>query len=154
MFAEFDRGMEVEINYPVSTHVRFFRPDQMRRREVVIHAARDLVTDPLTIAEFMRRPFLLRSRYLVKAYEPEIRQWRQFYWGSTREYAAPGILRVGLYEPSAEKASWVYDRAFLPTPEDRRELIKSLRQWEKIDFGSASVRIFADDQPAGARSTA
>jgi hypothetical protein len=154
MFADFDRGMEVAINYPVSTHVRFFRPDQMRRREVVIHAARDLVTDPLTIAEFMRRPFLLRSRYLVKAYEPEIRQWRQFYWGSTREYAAPGILRVGLYEPGAEKASWVYDRAFLPTPEDRRELIKSLRQWEKIDFGSASVRVFADDQPVGARATA
>ncbi|HBJ36909.1 MAG TPA: hypothetical protein DDZ51_19560, partial [Planctomycetaceae bacterium] len=60
---------------------------------------------------------------------------------------APGILRVGLYEPGAKKASWLYDRPFLPTAEDRRELIQSLRQWEKIDFGTASVRVFADDQP-------
>src|SRR5690606_17645707 len=104
----FDRGTEVAINYPLSTHVRFWRPDQYRRREVVIDSVRDLVADPLTVEEFMRRPFLLRSRWLVKAYEPRLRQWRQFYWGSTREFAAPGILRVGLYEPQANEATWVH----------------------------------------------
>jgi hypothetical protein len=147
MIASFDRGMEVEINYPVSTHVRFWKPDECRRREVVIDSVRDLVADPLSVDEFLRRPFLLRSRWLVKAYEPRLRQWRQFYWGSTREFAAPGILRVGLYEPGATKPSWLYGRAFHPTPEDRRELMKSLKEWDKLNFGDMSLKVFADDLP-------
>jgi hypothetical protein len=146
MFDQFDRGMEVEISYPESTHVRFWRPDQYRTREVVIQSARDLVTEPLSVAEFMRRPYLLRSRWLVKAYEPKIRQWRQFYWGSTREFAAPGLLRVGLYEPGAEAPTWLHGRPFRPTPEDRNLLIKALAEWGKIDFGQAKLHIFADDQ--------
>jgi len=146
MFDQFDQGMEVEISYPVSTHVRFWRPDEWRRREIVIHTARDLLTDPLSIAEFLRRPYLLRSRWLVRAFEPAIRQWRQFYWGSTREYSAPGNLRLGLYEPGGKQPSWTFGRAFAPTPEDRRELIKAVRQFEKWDVGGASVKVFADDQ--------
>ncbi len=145
MFESFDRGMEVEICYPESTHVRFWRPDRWRRREIVIHSVRDLVAEPLSVAEFMRRAYVLRSRWLVRAYEPAIRQWRQFYWGSTREFAAPGLLRVGLYEPGATRASWLYGRSFEPTIEDRKQLVKSLAQWQKLDFGQASLRIFADD---------
>ncbi len=147
MIACFDRGMEVEISYPVSTHVRFWKPDECRKREVVIDSVRDLVADPLSVDEFLRRPFLLRSRWLVKAYEPRLRQWRQFYWGSTREFAAPGILRVGLYAQGATQASWLYGRAFHPTPEDRRELMKLLQEWGKINFGDLSLKVFADDLP-------
>ena len=143
----FERGTEVAIHYPLSTHVRFWRPDQYRRREVVIDSVRDLVADPLTVEEFMRRPFLLRSRWLVRAYEPRLRQWRQFYWGSTREFAAPGILRVGLYEPEASEATWVHGRAFHPPPKDRRELMQLLKRWSKLDVGELSLKIFADDQP-------
>jgi len=146
MFEQFDPGTEVEICYPESTHVRFWRPDKMRRRKIVIQSVRDLVTDPLSVQEFMRRPFLLRSRWLVKAYEPAINQWRQFYWGSTREFATQGLLRVGLYEPDAVKPSWLYGRPFQPTPKDRRELMKALQQWTKLDFGTATLRVFADDR--------
>jgi len=71
----------------------------------VIQSVRDLVTDPLSVQEFMRRPFLLRSRWLVKAYEPGINQWRQFYWGSTREFNQPGLPRVGLYESGTDSPS-------------------------------------------------
>jgi hypothetical protein len=145
MFEQFDPGTEVEICYPESTHVRFWRPDKVRRREIVIQSVRDLVTDPLSVQEFMRRPFLLRSRWLVKAYEPAINQRRQFYWGSTGEFATQGLLRVGLYEPGAGKPSWLHGRPFQPSPEDRRELMKSLTRWAKHDFGAASLRVFADD---------
>lgn len=147
MNACFDRGTEVQISYPVSTHVRFWNPNECRKREVVIDSVRDLVADPLSVDEFLRRPFLLRSRWLVKAYEPRLRQWRQFYWGSTREFAAPGILRVGLYAPGATHASWLFGRAFHPTPEDRRELMNLLKEWDKLNFGDLTLKVFADDLP-------
>jgi hypothetical protein len=99
----------------------------------------------VSLTAHLRRPFLLRSRWLVKAYEPAINQWRQFYWGSTREFVTQGLLRAGLYEPGADKPSSLYGRPFQPTPGDRRELMKSLARWTKHDFGSSTLRVFADD---------
>jgi len=141
----FSRGDEVEISYPVSTHVRLWRPDETRRRQLIIHDIRDLLTEPLSVQDFLPRPYILRSRWLAKAFEPERRRWRQFYLGSSREYAAPGILRVGLYERGATKPIKVYGREFQPTPEDRRALVKAIRQWARHDFGDAELRIFAND---------
>jgi len=94
----------------------------------------------------MRCPFLLRSSWLVKAFEPAIGQWRQFYWGSTREFNQPGLSRVGLYEPGADNPSWLYGRPFQSTPEGRRELIKSLMKWTQHDFGSSTLRVLSDDR--------
>lgn len=145
MFTSFDPGTEVEISYPESTHVHHWRPDRVQRREIVIHGVRDLVTDPLTVAEFMRRPFLLRSRWLVRAFEPRRNHWRQFYLGSTREFALPGLLRVGLFEPGADRPTWLHDRQFGATVADRRALVELLKQWGRIDFGQARLGIFADD---------
>lgn len=146
MNAPFDPGMEVEISYPNSTHVRFWRPEDCRKRQIVIHTLRDLVTDPLTVAEFMRRPFLLRSRWLVRAFEPKIRQWRQFYMGSSREFASSGALRVGLFEPGVTAPTWLYGQSFEPTSEGRRNLIRRLQDWSHIDFGNSRLGIFADDR--------
>lgn len=144
----FDRGANIVIHYPLSTHVRFWRPDQYQRRELVIDSVRDLYADPLTVDEFRRRPFILRSRWLVKAYEPRLRQWRQFYWGSTREFAAPGILRVGLYLDEQPEPSWVMRVCFRPAAGDRKQLLAVLAQWERRDLGELRLRVFADDLPA------
>lgn len=141
----FSRGDEVEISYPVRTHVRLWRPDETRRRQLIIHDVRDLLADPLSVEDFLRRPYLLRSRWLAKAFEPEPGRWRQFYLGSSKEYAAPGVLRVGLYEPGEIKPVRVYGRDFQPTLEDRRALVKALRQWSRHDFGEAKLRVFASD---------
>jgi|688.fasta_scaffold268685_2 hypothetical protein len=145
MFERFDPGTEVKISYPESSHVRLWRLDKTRRREIVIQSVRDLVTDPLSVQEFMRRPFLLRSRWLVKAFEPAINPWRQFYLGSTREFATQGMLRVGLYKPEANHPPWLYGRPFHPIPEDRRDLMNSLTRWARHDF-AAALRVFADDR--------
>jgi len=138
-------GKEVEISYPVSTHVRFYRPDRIRHREIVIHDVRDLVTDPLSLAEFMRRPWIMRSRYLVRAHEPHRDKWRQFYIGSSTEYRSPGILRVGMYEHGSTRPDRIYGRAFAPTIADRRVLIAAVREWSKHDFTFGSLRVFVDD---------
>lgn len=139
------QGKEIAITYPRCTHVRLWQPGDEQRREIVIHSIRDLVTDPLSLAEFMRRPWLIRSRHLIKAYEPTTNQWRQFYLGSSREYQSPGILRIGLYEPGAARPVKIYGRPFQATPEDRRILIQTVKDWSKLDFGDANLRVFADD---------
>lgn len=145
MNAPFDTGMEVEINYPNSTHIRYWKPEDCRKREIVIHSVRDLKAEPLTVEEFMRRPFLLRSRWLVRAFEPKVKQWRQFYMGSSREFAESGVLRIGLFEPGSKTPTWMHGKAFRPTVEDRRELIKTLKDWGKLNFGDAWIGIFPDD---------
>jgi hypothetical protein len=139
------QGKEIAITYPRCTHVRLWRPGDDQRREIIIRSVRDLVTDPLSLAEFMRRPWLIRSRHLIKAYEPATSQWRQFYLGSTREYRSPGTLRVGLYEPGATRPAKVYGRPFDSTPDDRRVLIEAIKSWSQHDFGEARLRVFADD---------
>lgn len=139
------QGKEVAITYPRCTHVRLWNPADVERREILVHSVRDLVTDPLSLAEFMRRPWLSRSRWLVKAFEPSRNQWRQFYLGSSSEFQSPGVLRVGLYENGATRPSKIYGRPFQPTPEDRRVLIAAVKEWGKHEFREASLRIFADD---------
>jgi hypothetical protein len=142
---DFCQGKEIEFSYPVSTHVRFFRPDQYRDRQIVVHDVRDLVTDPLTLEEFSRRPWLMRSRYLVRAYEPDRGKWRQFYVGSSRQWQSPGMLRVGLYEHGATRPDRIFGRAFAPTIEDRRVMIAAIREWSKHHFVCGSLRVFVDD---------
>lgn len=140
-----ERGEAVTITYPVSTHVRFYDPSRVQRRELVVHEIRDLVVEPLSINEFMRRPYLLRSRWLIKAFEPERRHFRQFYLGSSTEFQSPAVLRVGLYEPGAIGPLRLFGRGFEATPEDRNVLIRALRMWSRHDLGKAELRVFADD---------
>ncbi len=59
----FDPGRKLDLIYPESTIIGV-RPDY-RIRQVLIDRVRDLVCDPLTPAEYLRRPYLLRSRWLV-----------------------------------------------------------------------------------------
>lgn len=137
-------GKEVELTYPISTHLRFYRPDEMRRREIRILTVRDLVTDPLTLAEFNRRPWLMRSRWLARAFEPATGQYRQFYVGSSQEYQSPGVLRVAIYEHGAMRPDRFLGRAFKPTIEDRRVLIAAIREWSKHRHTLGSLRIVAE----------
>lgn len=140
-----ERGEEVVLTYPRSTHIRLFRPDQTARRLLLVQDVRDLVAEPLSVMDVLRRPYLLRSRWLIRAWEPEACQWRQFYLGSSAEFSAPAVLRVGIYEPGATKPSKLIGRGFEATPEDRKVLLRALLAWKDYDLGEASLRVFADD---------
>lgn len=141
----FDYGDEVELTYPISTHVRFWRPEESRRRVIIVRSVRDLVESPLTVAEFLRRPYLLRSRYLIRAFEPRGRRWRQFYAGSSNEFWSPSVLQVGLYGPEDVRPRQIIGRPFEPTPDDRRQLVRALCQWSRFDLGDQQLRILATD---------
>lgn len=141
----FEKGDEVVLTYPQSTHVRLYRPDRATRRLIVVQDVRDLVAEPLTVADVFRRPYLLRSRWLVRGFEPQTHRWRQFYAGTAREYSAPAVLRVGIYEPGATKPAKVIGRGFDATPEDRKVLLRALATWQQYDLGEARLAVFASD---------
>lgn len=138
-------GRRIEITYPVCDSVRSPLRNRVMRREIAVHSVRDLVTSPLSLAEFLRRPWLMRSRWSVRAYEPSVKRWRQFSLGSSREYRSPGVLRVGVYEHGDKRPGRILGRAFEPTTRDRRLMIDAIREWSRHDSCVGSLRVFADD---------
>src|SRR5690606_3265706 len=120
--------------YPRSTSVHLYRPGETERRQLVITSIRDLLAEPLSAKEFLRRPFLLRSRWLAQAVEGHRHRPRQFYLGSAAEFRSPGSLKVGIYEPGAPRPSRVIGRDFGPTLHDRKLLIRAIREWLTHDL--------------------
>jgi hypothetical protein len=135
-------GTKIELHYPTRTDV--FADSQLwRLRELIVYRIRDLVREPLTIEEYLSRPFVKRSRYLLIG--KELGRWKQFYLGTTQEFHASGQLRLGLYAPDELKPRHLVSRSFDNTPKDRKELYKAVAEWSKIDFGQLTLRVFADD---------
>ena len=131
------------IHYPHDTHVRLENAVQFVPRTFRLISIRDLVREPLTPEEFLRRPFVRRSRYLVRANEAG--QYRQFYLGCSEEYRAPSQLRIALYDPHKARPLELLSRPFGPNTLDRKQLSKLLLKCYDRDFGSLVLRVFADD---------
>lgn len=103
-----------------------------------IGRARDLLASPLTPEEFLRRPFLLRSRWLIEGYNVKSQRACKFYLG------APSELRVALYEPKSKRPRWPFPRAFGASRQDRQLLIDSLLLCSGKDLADLKLRVFCD----------
>ena len=124
----------LRIHYPRTTHVAHIQHAQTRERIISVREVRDLVRDPLTVAEFMRRPFLNRSRLLVLGFDQDKEQPRQFYLGSSVEYRTAGTLRLIV-------DGVIVSRGFDATREDRKELLSWVRRLDDTE----DLRIQCDD---------
>jgi hypothetical protein len=131
------------LHYPQSTHVRFFDLAEYSQRVVSVSSIRDLVRQPLTPEEFLRRPFVRRSRYLISSNEAG--KFRRFYLGCSSEYAAPSQLRLALYAPNTPKIVDLISRPFGPSVGERKQLAKLLLNCLDKDFDDLVLRVFADD---------
>ncbi len=118
---------------------------KVRKRLLRIHKIRDLVAEPLTPAEYLRRPYVRRSRWLILATEHGKLYPQHFYVGCTTEFRAPSQLRVGLYEPEAIRPKALILRPFEPTMHDRDTLRRWLHRYADKDFNGLLLRVFADD---------
>lgn len=136
-------GQTIELTYPDCTLIDALPRFQERRLQV--HSIRDLVREPLTISEYLRRPMLARSRWLLQAWDLDRRAWRKFYLGSSREHERPGLLRVGLYRPGDTRPVDLIGRPFGPTHLERRVLARILAEWSQADLGKLQLRVLADD---------
>ncbi len=135
-------GQVVTLTYPDSTLIESVAV--LRDRHVRVIKIRDLVAHPLTPAEYLRRPLIRRSRYLITAWDHTTQSVRQFYLGSSREFASEGLLRVALYRPGDRLPYDVIGRAFGPTRLERRLLRRCLLEMRGRS-ARLRLRVIADD---------
>lgn len=138
-----ETGKTLRLTYPQSTHL-LATVKTRRVRTLTVHKVVDLVTNPLTVDEFLNRPFIRRSRFRIRAFDHTKRKHRQFYLGSSVEFSAPGNLRIALYRPDKATPHQILFREFAPTPDDRRMMIRLLRRGIDIPEGM-QLRICCDD---------
>ena len=136
-------GEQVTLTYPDCTLVESLA--RLRRRRIVVKHVRDLVADPLTPAEFLRRPLVRRSRWLITGFDQDRQSWRQFYLGSTREFASPGFLRAAVYRIGDSKPFDLLSRPFGPSKLERRVLARVIDRYQSARLGRLTLRVLADD---------
>jgi hypothetical protein len=141
----FDQGpnRKLTLHYPRTSHVGFLHHPDFAQRTFEILQIRDLVRQPLTPEDYLRRPFVRRSRYLAIAREQG--KYRQFYLGCSLEYQAPSQLRLALYAPDSQRPCELLARPFESDPRDRKVLLRLLARLQQKSFGQLQLRIFADD---------
>lgn len=105
-------------------------------------SVRDLVTHPLTPEEYLTRPLIRRSRFLLNG-QDSLGQWRKFYQGSSRENWNEADLRLALYRN--QKRVRLLTRPFEPTVRDRILLARVVGRWSSYDFDDMQLRITCDD---------
>ena len=98
----------------------------------------DLLEHPLPIRDYLRRPLIRRGRYLIRAYDIDAQQYRQFYQCGFRRWFDEPPLRVGIMEDGRVRC---ISREYAATVEDRRRLAVVLHRF-KFD---ASIFVYADD---------
>jgi hypothetical protein len=132
------------IDYPTSTLLETNWTFRRRRLQVV--SVRDLLIDPLTTEEYLRRPLIHRGRYLVKANDLETQQVKQFYLASSQQFYRPAGLRLALYWPdqSGQPPAEILSKRIAGTRRDRIALAKALQQLRREDFGGFDLRITID----------
>ena len=136
-------GEQVTLTYPDCTLVESLA--RLRRRRIIVKHVRDLVADPLTPAEYLRRPLVRRSRWLITGFDQDRQSWRQFYLGSTREYASPGFLRAAVYRVGESQPFDLISRPFGPSKLERRVLARVIDRYQSARLGRLTLRVLADD---------
>jgi hypothetical protein len=132
----------VETYYPFTTHVSVEFPKWEPRRFEILRV-RDLARDPLTVAEFLRRPMTRRSRYLIRVRDLDQQQLRSVYHRSMADWYRETPLRVGIYHKS--KVQELLRTNWGPTIADRQRLIRFLRKHQHTDMGDFRLAVLSDD---------
>ena len=132
------------LDYPTST---LLETDwTFRRRRLQVVSVRDLLTNPLTVEEYLRRPLIHRGRYLVKANDLDSHKVKNFYLASSQQFYRPAGLRLALYWPDrpGQPPAELLSKRIAGTRRDRIALAKALQQLRREDFGGFDLRITID----------
>lgn len=132
----------IQTHYPRTTHLAA-GSIRWERRIFRVLGIRDLVKDPLTIDEFIRRPMTRRSRYLINVFDLQKNRYRSIYQRSMLEWYRETPLRVGIYE--GPKLIDITTHNWGPTLADRRGLARFLGKFEGVNMGELRIGIFSDD---------
>lgn len=135
----------VEINYPICTHID--APQlQFRPRSIRPYRIRDLVKNPLTIREYLARPYTRRGRYLALSKDLTTGTLKQFYLSSTEEHWRDTPLRLCLFNDTTGKIDCLMPHLYGSTKRDRLVLSKVVIEFLDTEFEPGfRLGIFADD---------
>jgi hypothetical protein len=128
--------------YPFTTHVSTLTLTWEPRRFRVL-SVRDLVTDPLTVQEYLARPMTRRSRYLIRVRDLDRGVCRSVYQRSMADWFRETPLRVGVFHGA--KLMELLSTNWGPTVADRQGLIAFLRKHADHDMGEFRIGILSDD---------
>ena len=128
--------------YPFTTHVSQMNLTWEPRRFRVL-GVRDLVTDPLTVQEYLARPMTRRSRYLIRVRDLDRGVCRSVYQRSMADWFRETPLRVGVFHGA--KLMELLATNWGPTVADRQGLISFLRKHAGHDMGEFRIGILSDD---------
>ncbi len=128
--------------YPFTTHVASPNLAWEPRRFRVL-GVRDLVTDPLSVAEFLRRPMTRRSRYLIRVRDLDKGVCRSVYQRSMADWFRETPLRVGVFHE--KKLIEIISTNWGPNVRDRLGLIEFLHSFDGYDMGEFRLGVFSDD---------
>lgn len=140
----FEPGQQIELVYPTITNILHIDKAPRRLRQLYVHRTRDLVREPLTPSEYLRRPYIARSRWLILASEKAAEPPKQFYPGSSDNFRSPGTLWLAIYKPGETKPARLLGKQIEPTPKDRRLLMRLIHEAEGVHEGY-ELRIIAHD---------
>lgn len=108
-------------------------------RRFRVERARDLVAKPLTAKEFLRRPFIPRSRWLISGYDVNSNLARTFYVGKE------SLLKLALCESGEKWPTRSIGRPFGPDGRDRMVLVSALQELLTRDLGDFWLGVYCDD---------
>lgn len=133
---------ELSIYYPDSTVVEP-RKINWKPRSLIVHGVRDLVREPLSPAEFLRRPMLSRGRYLVLGFDQTVGGFRKFYLSNCRDQYRPTTIRLAMYSPEG-KIIEILDE-YAPTRRARIMAMRVVSKFAQEDFGENRLGLYCDD---------
>lgn len=145
MLFDWQPGQEITIHYPTITDVHLIDKCKWRPRRVAVRSCRDLLRHPLTAEEFARRPYVARSRWLLRIVDLDAGEYRQIYLGTTQEYRSPQVLRFGAFDRVTNRLLRLLDREFQPTVTDRRLMLRSINRWTDTLHETEHLGIFSAD---------
>jgi len=119
----FEKNEILSLGYVVDSSVNTGSVN-FRDRSGRVKAVRDLLQEPLTIREYLRRPMVRRGRYLLRVYDLGTNQYRQWYLNNSREYWFDSQLRVGVFE--GPKLVDIISRGYDPSERERLILARAL----------------------------
>jgi hypothetical protein len=128
--------------YPFTTHVSVEFPRWEPRRFEILKI-RDLASDPISVAEFLRRPMTRRSRYLLRVRDLDQGQLRSVYHRSMADWFRETPLRIGIYHGCDLQE--LLKTNYGPTIPDRQRLVRYLNKHQTTDMGEFRLAVLSDD---------
>lgn len=110
----------------------------------VVRQVRDLVRQPLTPQEFLRRPNVYRGRHLIRGWCSD-GKWRQFYLSSTREEFRVVPHKIALFSEDQTRLLRIVPLEFGASMLDRIRLATQLRRLVDNPPEGLLVRVIVDD---------